>query len=184
MRRPIRLPIALQDNDGGRFTIDANTGVVTVAGAIDREADELVATLPFERLRPTVRSPIKSSRSPSSTSMNSMSEPSPIPMPRPIRLPKTAANGTVVQSPASPADADATTNTITYSLDDNAGGRFTIDANTGVVTVADRSLLNYEAATSHNITVRATSTDTSFSTQAFTINLTDVNEGGISAISR
>ncbi len=30
-----------------------------------------------------------------------------------------------------PRDGDATTNTITYSLDDNVGGRFTIDANTG-----------------------------------------------------
>ncbi len=53
------------------------------------------------------------------------------------------------------SDADATTSTITYSLDDNAGGRFTIDANTGVVTVLDGSLLNYEAATSHSITIRA-----------------------------
>ena len=34
------------------------------------------------------------------------------------------------------SDADATTNTITYTLDDDAGGRFAIDANTGVVTVA------------------------------------------------
>ena len=29
----------LQDNDGGRFAIDSSSGVVTVAGAIDREAD-------------------------------------------------------------------------------------------------------------------------------------------------
>ena len=34
-----------------------------------------------------------------------------------------------------------------------------IDANTGVVTVADGTLLNREAAASHNITVRATSAD-------------------------
>ncbi len=81
------------------------------------------------------------------------------------------------------SDADATTNTITYTLDDNAGGRFTIDANTGVVTVLDGSLLNYEAATSHSITIRATSADASFSTQSFTINLTDVNEGAVGAVS-
>ena len=34
------------------------------------------------------------------------------------------------------SDADATNNTITYSLQDDDGGRFAIDANTGVVTVA------------------------------------------------
>ncbi len=81
------------------------------------------------------------------------------------------------------SDADATTNTITYSLDDNAGGRFTIDANSGVVTVLDGSLLNYESATSHSITIRATSADASFSTQSFTINLTDVNEAAVGAVS-
>ena len=94
-----------------------------------------------------------------------------------------AANGTVVGITASASDADATTNAITYSLDDNASGRFAINSSTGVVTVADGSALNYEAATSHNITVRATSADTSFSTQTFTINLTDVNEGAVSAVS-
>ena len=30
---------SLDDNDGGRFAIDSSTGIVTVAGAIDREID-------------------------------------------------------------------------------------------------------------------------------------------------
>ncbi len=81
------------------------------------------------------------------------------------------------------SDSDATNNSISYSLDDDAGGRFTIDSVTGVVTVADGSLLNYESATSHGITVRATSADTSSSTRNFTIGLTDVNESSVSAIS-
>src|SRR5690606_37322705 len=42
--------------------------------------------------------------------------------------------------------------------------------------------LDYETATSHNITARATSSDGSFNTQDFTINVTDVNESGVSAI--
>ena len=49
-----------------------------------------------------------------------------------------------------------------YSLDNDAGGRFAIDSNTGVVTVA--GALDAETATSHSITIRATSSDTSFST--------------------
>ncbi|MGC8169888.1 cadherin repeat domain-containing protein, partial [Salmonella enterica] len=79
--------------------------------------------------------------------------------------------------------ADATNNTITYSLSDDAGGRFTINASTGVVSVANGSLLNYEAATSHNITVVATSSDGSTSSQGFTVALSDVNEFAVGAVS-
>ncbi len=93
-----------------------------------------------------------------------------------------AASGTAVGVTAWAVDGDATTNTITYSLDDNAGGRFTIDGATGVVRVADGSLLDYELATSHSITIRATSADGSSITLQKTISLTDVNEAGISAI--
>ncbi len=93
-----------------------------------------------------------------------------------------ATNGTVVGITASATDADATNNTITYSLDNNAGGRFTIDASTGIVTVANGSLLNFEAATSHTITVRAASNDNSFSTQSFVVNLTNVNEGPFAVV--
>ena len=58
------------------------------------------------------------------------------------------------------------------------------DAATGVVTVANNTLLDYETTTSHNITVRATSSDTSTNTAGFTINLTDDNtEFSISAVS-
>ena len=44
--------------------------------------------------------------------------------------------GTTVGITADAFDLDATTNTITYSLTSNPDGRFTIDANTGVVTTA------------------------------------------------
>ncbi|MCP5014655.1 MAG: cadherin repeat domain-containing protein, partial [Ketobacter sp.] len=91
-----------------------------------------------------------------------------------------AANGTAVGVTALASDADATTNAVTYSLDDNAGGRFQIDANTGVVTVADNTLLDYETATSHDVTVRATSADGSTDTDTFTINLTDADEADVS----
>ena len=42
------------------------------------------------------------------------------------------------------APATPTAARVTYCLTDDAGGRFAIDANTGVVTVADGSLLDYE----------------------------------------
>ena len=87
-----------------------------------------------------------------------------------------AANGTVVGITAVASDADGSTNTITYSLDDDAGGRFAIDSSTGVITVVSGTQLDYEAATSHDITIKSTSADMSVSTQSLTINLTDVDE--------
>ncbi|RLS75286.1 MAG: DUF2341 domain-containing protein, partial [Planctomycetota bacterium] len=93
-----------------------------------------------------------------------------------------STNGANVGITALATDADAA-DSISYSLTVDAGGRFAIDSFTGVVTVANGAALDYEIAISHNITVRATSTDGSFSTRTFLIQLTDVNESGVSAIS-
>jgi hypothetical protein len=90
-----------------------------------------------------------------------------------------AAAGTSVGITALASDGDVTDG-VTYSLSDDAGGLFDIDANTGVVTVAGS--LDAETATSHTIEVTATSDDGSTSTQSFTIGVNDVNETSISAI--
>jgi Ca2+-binding RTX toxin-like protein len=60
-----------------------------------------------------------------------------------------------------------------YSLLDDAGGRFAINPVTGVVTVANGALLDYETATSHNITVQVSDTALT-SSQTFTIAVTNV----------
>jgi len=82
-----------------------------------------------------------------------------------------AAHGSAVGVTAWASDADGSNNTITYSLSDSAGGRFAINSSTGVVTVADGSLLKYDTASSHSITVVATSSDGSSSSQSFAIQL-------------
>jgi Ca2+-binding RTX toxin-like protein len=85
------------------------------------------------------------------------------------------AVGSAVGITSRASDADATTNGVTYSLDQNGGGKFAIDAATGVVTLAQA--LDFETSASHSIIVRATSADGSASTSAFTISVTDVQEG-------
>jgi VCBS repeat-containing protein len=85
-----------------------------------------------------------------------------------------AANGTVVGT-VSGSDVDMG-DTKTYSLTDNAGGRFAINSSAGQITVANRSLINYERATSHNLTVRVTDSGGLTYDETFTINVTDVNE--------
>jgi VCBS repeat-containing protein len=85
-----------------------------------------------------------------------------------------AADGTVVGT-VSGTDPDAG-DTKTYSLTDTAGGRFAINSTTGVLTVADGSLLNYESATSHTVTVRVTDSGGLTYDESFTINVVNVNE--------
>lgn len=93
-----------------------------------------------------------------------------------------AANDTLVGITALATDPDAG-DTVSYSLTDDAGGRFKINSSTGVVSVADGTLLNYEAATSHTITVKASSSDGSSKTANMIINVTDVTETATFSIS-
>ena len=65
---------------------------------------------------------------------------------------------------------------LTYTLTDNAGGRFAIDSTTGQVTVADASLLDYETDTSHSVTVTV-SDGVMENALDYQINLQDVDEG-------
>ena len=90
-----------------------------------------------------------------------------------------SANGTTVGVTGLATDPDGT-DVVAYSLDDNAGGRFTINSTTGVVTI--NGAIDRETAASYNITIRATSSDTSFSTQAFTINIGDQDEFDTGAV--
>ena len=88
-----------------------------------------------------------------------------------------AAIGTTVGFTASAVDADGTTSAVTYSLDDSAGGRFAIDATTGVVKVA--GLLDAETASSHTLLVRAASIDGSNQTLQVTVAVRDLDEARV-----
>jgi protocadherin Fat 4 len=74
-----------------------------------------------------------------------------------------------------------TNNTITYSFQNNDGGRFAIDSTTGVVTVA--GAIDREAdGPSRSIIVRATSSDGSFTDQVFSIAINDLDEFDVGAV--
>lgn len=82
-----------------------------------------------------------------------------------------SANGTVV---GTASGSDGTT--LTYSLTDDAGGRFAINSSSAQITITNGSLLDYETATSHQVKVKATDAAGNNTETAFTVNLTDVNE--------
>jgi Ca2+-binding RTX toxin-like protein len=90
------------------------------------------------------------------------------------RVDENAANGTVVGTAAAtdPDQGDV----LTYSLTNNAGGRFAIDPNTGIITVANGALLDYETAQSQGIVTRATDAGGLFVESAFTIGINNLPE--------
>ncbi|MGE6295822.1 cadherin repeat domain-containing protein, partial [Aeromonas media] len=127
---------SLSGNPGGLFAIDPATGVVTVAAAIDREA--LGASVNIEV---TATSADGSSQAQTFTiAINDVDE-FDVTTPTDTNAATNAVDeniaiGSLVGITAFASDADATINTITYSLSGNPGGLFAIDPATGVVTVA------------------------------------------------
>ncbi|WP_240921769.1 tandem-95 repeat protein [Metapseudomonas otitidis] len=169
----------LVDNAGGRFAINATTGVVTVADGT--KLDYETATSHTIVVKATSSDGSTNTQSftiqvgnindngvvitDSNTAANQVNE--------------NAANGTVVGITAKGVDGDGGATITQYELVDNAGGRFAINATTGVVTVADGTKLDFETATSHTIVVKATSSDGSTNTQSFTIQVNNVNEAPV-----
>ena len=76
---------------------------------------------------------------------------------------------------ASASDSDVG-DTFTHTLTDDAAGRFAIDSATGELRVADGSRLDFEAASSHDVTIRVTDAGGLSRSEVFTIDLNDVNE--------
>ncbi|MFO1068839.1 MAG: hypothetical protein U1E14_09970 [Geminicoccaceae bacterium] len=166
---------SLTDDAGGRFAINATTGVVTVKnGALldygqatshgitvrASDPDGLFVERDFTVAVTDVPDP---NRAPgaiadANAGGNSVAE--------------QAANGTAVGITARSTDPDG--DSLTYSLSDDAGGRFAINATTGVVTVKNGSLLDFGQATSHTIMVRASDPDGLYAERAYTIAVTDV----------
>lgn len=72
--------------------------------------------------------------------------------------------------------------TLAYTLQDNAGGRFAIDAGSAAISVANGTLLDLETAPTHQITVRATDATGNITDTAFTVNLSDVNDAPVLAV--
>ena len=93
---------------------------------------------------------------------------------------KVQAVGASVGVTAFASDADGTNSDVTYTLSSNPGNAFSIDADTGEVTVNDPSALDFENASSMQIEVTATSEDGSTSSETFNIAINDADEFDVS----
>ncbi|WP_310463386.1 cadherin domain-containing protein [Sphaerotilus sp.] len=171
---------ALTDSAGGRFAIDARSGVVTVAGPLDAETAQSHTVV----VRATSSDGSAWAQA-FTVAVTDVDEFDLVAVDdtdtTPDAVLENAAIGTTVGVRARAVDADATNNTVTYALTDSAGGRFAIDASTGVITVA--AALDTETAPGHTLVVQATSSDGSRWTQAFSVAVTDVDEFDLVAVS-
>ncbi|WP_252177988.1 VCBS domain-containing protein [Endozoicomonas sp. 4G] len=90
----------------------------------------------------------------------------------PLSAVENSSNGTVVGSVKA---TDAEGDNLVYSLTNDAGGRFAINSATGEITVADGSLLDYEASSTHAIAVQVSDGQLT-SQQNYTIQISDTND--------
>lgn len=168
---------SLVDSAGGRFGINSSTGVVTVAGALDRESSSSHSII--VRATSTDRSFVTRGYTITVGDVNEFAVSQPDDLDEsPNTVAELAATGTPVGITVSASDGDATNSTITYSLADTAGGRFTINSVTGVVSVADGRLLAGESVFEYHITARAVSEDGSTATLNFTVILNSDSGSG------
>ena len=166
-----RLTYSLTNDADGRFVIDRDTGVVTVAdGArLDFETD----TQHSIGVMVTDAGGLSATRNFNIQVANVNEAPSVLGLSN-AAVAEGAADGTVVGSVAA-SDPDAG-DSLTYSLTDDADGRFAIDASTGEITVVDGARLDFETLAEHNIGVRVTDAGGLSATQNFNIEVTDANE--------
>lgn len=176
---------SLDDDAGGLFAINAATGAVSVAAGATGLDFEAGATRSVT-VRATSTDGSFSTRSFVITlqDVDEFDVTTPVDGDgNPNEVDENAAGGSPTGITATASDLDGTGNTVTWSLADNAGGRFRINPHTGVVTVAPgASLLDAETTSSHTIVVRATSADGSSSTASFVIAVADVDEFDVDAI--
>jgi hypothetical protein len=163
------LTYSLVDYGYGRFAINASTGVITVAGALNFEG---TPAWPL-----TVHVTDRSGHvfdKPVTINVTDVNE-----TPTDITLSggsvaENSANGMLVGT-VTGTDPDAGAS-LHYALVDDAGGRFAINSATGAITVANGTLLDYETAHSHQITVRTIDQGGLALDKNFTIAVGDVFE--------
>jgi hypothetical protein len=103
----------------------------------------------------------------------------PVVAPATFSLPENSLAGTFVgQVVANDVDGGS----LTYSLDGNGSGAFAINAATGVISVADPTLLDYETQPQFNLTVHVSDGQGGLASSALVVNLTDVLEVAIDVL--
>jgi Ca2+-binding RTX toxin-like protein len=145
------LSYALIDDADGRFVIDPDTGVISVAAG---------ATLDYENaMQHGIEVEVTDAGGLSASQVFAIDVTNVNEQPAIQELSANgviegATDGTVIGTVAA-FDADGDSG-LAFELTDDAQGRFAIDPATGVITVADGTLLDYDDASQHSVEVTVT----------------------------
>ena len=164
--------------DAGLFTVNASTGAVSFIGAPDFESplDGNADGIYDAQIQAADGLGGIATTTLAVTVANTNEAPTAITLSN-ATVAENANGGTAVGS-AQAADPDIS-DVITYQLLNDAGGRFIIDPVTGLISVGNGALLDFEQSTSHNIVVQATDSGGLNVAQALTIRLSNVNEAAV-----
>jgi gliding motility-associated-like protein len=159
-------------NEAGAFTINTNTGAITVLDYTKLNYESATKTY---TLTVAVSDGNGSQTSATITiNLQDVNE-APVAQGATVEINENTANATLLHKvmATDPDAGDVLSYTITAG---NAAGGFHIDATTGEVFVAERSKLNYEVTPSFSLTVSVTDSKGLSSIATVTVNLKDVNE--------
>jgi Ca2+-binding RTX toxin-like protein len=157
--------LALLDDAGGRFVIDGTQ--VKVAAALTegtytvrvKVTDSIGNVLEKDLTIEVEDAPANSAPTNLVLSANQIAE--------------NSASGTVIgELSATDTDGD----TLTYTLEDDAGGKFALVTEEGVTKLVVNGAIDYETAASHDVTVKVSDGNGGETTQTFTIDVADVDE--------
>jgi VCBS repeat-containing protein len=160
------LSYVLLDDAGGRFAVDAHSGVVTTTAAFDHEANASFAIT----AEVTDQGGLSTQQSFTVTVGDVNEAPTGLTIDHQAIDENAAAGSLVGTVSASDPDGDA----LTYSLVDDAGGLFAIDPVTGALTAT--AALDYESAHGYSVTARADDGHGLHTDRVIAIAVNDVNE--------
>ena len=162
-------------NDDGIFAINANTGAITIADktSLDREA------IASHVLTLTVSDGVNTSDTQTVTiSINDLNDILPvITAALAFSIDENSENGTAVGTVlATDADVTATTFSSWTITGGYADGIFTIDENTGEISIADKTNLDFEAKSTHTLTLTVSDGLNTSTAQMVSIAINDLND--------
>ena len=163
--------LSLADDVDGLFVLDSATGVISTTAPFDYEAQSAYSL--------TVQAAGDSGSSFTKSFVVSVGDQNEAPVlaDGAFSVSENATIGTAFGT-LSAADPDGG-DSLTYSLMDDAGGLFSIDAASGVISVA--GTLDYETAAQHSVVVRATDQGGLSSTATMTVDVEDQGEAPVLA---
>lgn len=164
-------------NGDGIFTIDANSGAITIADSAN--LDHEYAASHALTVQVTEQGTPDSFTDSAIVTVNvgDLNE-APVASDATVSIDEDIANSTAVHTLVA-TDEDAG-DSLSYAITaGNGDGVFTIDANTGTITIADNSSIDYEAGkTSYSLTVTATDNGAGnlSDSASISVNVNDINE--------